>query len=581
VLGLLVLAAALGFAVYSWLRDTDQAGAYEAGLAAQQAHDWDRAALEFRRAGDHPGALNALSNAGTQVYERDRLYSDAQEAARREDWRTAARALERVAGIQPGYKNSARMLDFARERAQAPDLSGAVFLQGDGGTLPPGLYVMGAGGHSTLLAGSDVDSRVRARSPDGHLFVYDRLRGYDDYPVTGPGSGLLPGAFGDHTIRRIPVLAALTSSGEVTTRPLPMLDGEGRGVLGTTGLWWTRDSTGETAYLPFDAPGGTLEAVQVGGQGERLLALDPANDRAIFARDAGRLTELVARNIAGPDRVLAYPVQGLVVTAAVSPDGRWLLYLTQDGAPPNDAAMWVRPLDADPSAPASQPMLLGQTAPSTGAEVATLRAAFVPAPDRTSEVIVERAAGGRSVMTVYRLGTSAVTHSWTGTVTGDLGPRDAVFSNGGDYLAVRRQYANASILEITRLTRPNYVTSWYAHFAAPAGLRMLAAFTPADDFVLVGVEEREGRPGMALFSAQFGGRAGLGRLTPMGVAAPSEQQAYPTIATLPDPAAVLIVTPDGALRVAPASGATPTHLASAVRAVWSLRQPAVTPWLGD
>jgi hypothetical protein len=582
ILGVFVLVLAIAFALYSWVRDTEQSDAYRAGLAAQQARDWDRATAEFRRAGDHPGADTALANAGTQVYERDRLYADAQEAARRDDWRTAAGALERVQRIQPGYKNSLRMLDSARERAQAPNPSGIVFLQGNRGDRDPGLYLVDAGGRPNLLPGSDAQSQVRARSADGLRFVYDRPRRYDDYPVTGPGSGLLPNAFSDYTIRRIPVLVTLTPGAGFTTHPLPMLDGEGRGVLASAGLAWTRTSTGETAFVPLDAEGrGPSRIYPIAREGERLLALDPARGSAILARNAGAMTELLMRESTGAARTLAYPVLGLVVTATVSLDGRWLLYMTQDAAPPNEAAMWVRSLEAAPSAPVSRPMLLGQTAPATGAEVATLRAAFVPAGGRTSEVIVERASAGRSVMTVYRLGTGDVTHSWTGAGRGDLGTPDAVFANGGNYLAVRRQYSKASILEVTRLTRPSYVTSWYAHFPATADVQMLAAFTPADDFVVAGVAQKNGAPGISLFTAQFGGSVGLGRLTFLGVAAPSEQRAFPTVATLADPAAVAFVTPDGALRVAPASGKQSTNVATGALAVWSLRESAVTRWIGE
>jgi hypothetical protein len=110
---------------------------------------------------------------------------------------------------------------------------------------------------------------------------------------------------------------------------------------------------------------------------------------------------------------------------------------------------------------------------------------------------------------------------------------------------------------------------------------MIAAFTPADDFVVVGVDQKDGEPGISLFSAQFGGRAGLGRMTYLGAAFPSAQLAYPTVATLPDPAAVVFVTTEGALRVAPASGKSPTQVASSVLAVWSLRQPPATPWIGE
>jgi hypothetical protein len=411
--------------------------------------------------------------------------------------------------------------------------------------------------------------------------VYDRPKRYEDYPVAGPGSGLLPTAFGDHSIRRIPVLVTLMPGGEIDSRPVPMLDGEGEGVFSPTDLWWTRASTGETVYLPVGPTGGALEATPVTREGERLLALDPRYDRAIVTQEASGLSRIVGRVPTLTRSWMEQPVQGRVVSASVSPDGRWLVYLTEQGTPAHGRSVWVRSLTAGENTPLGHPHMLEQASATEVGEVPALRAAFVPSADPIKEVIVERTVEGRSVMTVYRLDTAAMTHRWTGAGSGDLGLPGAVFSNGGAYLAVRRQYANASILEVTRLTRPSYVTSWYAHFPAPAGLRMLAAFTPADDFVVVGVDQKEGEPGTSLFSAQFGGRAGLGRLIYLGAAAPSRQQDFPTVATLPDPAAVLFVTPDHALRAAPATGRPPAQVASSVLAVWSLRQPAAMPWIGD
>jgi hypothetical protein len=577
-----VLVAAIGFAVYSWVRDAQETDAYRAGLVAQQERDWDRAAVEFRRAGDHPGALDALAHVGTQVYERNRLYNDAQEAARREDWRTAARALERVQGIQPGFKNSLNMLEFALERAQAPDLSSIVFLRGERGERSPGLYVTDSAGRPVPLPGSDAVSRVRARSPDGRRFVYDRPKRYDDYPVAGPGNGLLPTAFGDHTISRIPVLVTLAPGGEIDSRPLPMLDGDGEGVFSPIDLWWTRASTGETVYVPLDATGDRPpEGLTVLREGERLLALDPRHDRAVVALEASGLARIIVRDPRRPELRFEQPVQGRVVAASVSPDGRWLAYIVEQGTPAHGRAVWVRSLYADESTPSGHPQLLQQATATEVGEVPALRAAFVPAAEASAEVIVERTVEGRSVMTVYRLGTGAITHRWTGAGPGDLGLSDAVFSNAGAYVAVRRQYSNASILEVTRLTRPSYVTSWYAHFPAPPGLRMLAAFAPADDFIVIGVDQKDGEPGISLFSAQFGGRAGLGRMIYLGAAFPSTQRTYPTVALVPDPASVVFVTTEGALRVAPASGKGQTQIASSVSAVWSLRQPSAPPWIGD
>ena len=582
VLGVLVLVAAVGFAIYSWVSDAQESDAYQAGLIAQQKSDWDRAAIEFRRAGDHPGALDALAHVSIQVYERNRLYSDAQEAARREDWRTVAHALERVQGIQPDFKNSLRMLEFARERAQVPDLSSIIFLRGERGERFPGLYITDSAGRPVPLPGSDAVSRVRARSPDGRRFVYDRPRRYGDNPITYPGTRPFPDDGGDLAIRRIPVLVTLLPRGEIDTRSLPMLDGEGEGVFSPIDLWWTRASTGETVYVPFDATGDDpLKALPVIHPGERLLALDPRHDRAVVALEASGLTRILVRDPRVAEPLFDQPVQGRVVAASVSPDGRWLVYMVEQGTPTRSRAVWVRSLYVGESTPPGNPRLLEQAIATDAGEVPTLRAAFVPAAEASDEVIVQRTVEGRSVMTIYRLNNAAMTHRWTGAGSGDLGLSDAVFSNEGAYVAVRRQYASASILEVTRLTRPSYVTSWYAHFPAPPGLRMLAIFAPADDFIVVGVDQKDGEPGTSLFGAQFGGRAGLGRMIYLGAAFPSTQRVYPTVALVPDPASVVFVTTEGALRLAPASGQGPTQIASSVSAVWSLRQPPSAPWIGD
>src|SRR5436190_8281578 len=186
-IGLVLIALVVGYAIFNWQHTVEQTAAYKEGAAAEQARSWDKAADAFARAGDQRDAAAKASHARVQVAERDRLYNDALDAADHQDWKAAVPALEGIQVIQPDFADSAARLVQARSQAFQLELNDLVYLV----TYGPGagLYVLDNDNRPYRLPGSDGQSGVRAMSPDGTRFVYDRPKAYTDYPVSGTGSG--------------------------------------------------------------------------------------------------------------------------------------------------------------------------------------------------------------------------------------------------------------------------------------------------------------------------------------------------------------------------------------------------------
>ena len=208
IIGVLIIVLAIGYAIYQWQRNTAESAAYRAGLAAQQANDWDKAADAFDRAGDYIGAANLALNAHFQANERDRLYVGAIGAAESKDWNTAISDLEKVQKIQPGFADTYDRLVQARSQAFGLQLDGLVYQVNDGSS--PGLYLLDHTGRPSLLPGSDHDSAIRAASTDGTSFVYDRPKlSSDRVPVQLNNGNSFQNWASAGLENRIPVLATI------------------------------------------------------------------------------------------------------------------------------------------------------------------------------------------------------------------------------------------------------------------------------------------------------------------------------------------------------------------------------------
>ena len=129
-LGLLVLALVVGYALYDWQRTASRSRAYSDGVAAARSKDWDKAAASFGRADGLHDAAQRGEDARRKVQERDRLYGEALSAAAHSDWGVAAARLNQVQTIQPAYRDTPENGYLAADLGALVDKIGPCILLG-------------------------------------------------------------------------------------------------------------------------------------------------------------------------------------------------------------------------------------------------------------------------------------------------------------------------------------------------------------------------------------------------------------------------------------------------------------------
>jgi hypothetical protein len=169
VLGLLVLVGVLGFAGWQWVRQSHLQSEYGAGEDAVASRDWQAAETHFAAAAGYLDADKQAQQAAENVATRDKEYGAALAAEKNGDWAATLNAIQQVTGLQPGYKDSARIEQQASTQIFTDAMSGTIALRPNAD--PPGLYLYGPTGW-IWLSQSDESSRVRSQSPNGWI-VYD------------------------------------------------------------------------------------------------------------------------------------------------------------------------------------------------------------------------------------------------------------------------------------------------------------------------------------------------------------------------------------------------------------------------
>jgi hypothetical protein len=331
-LGMLLLVGVLLFAGWDWQRQEGQATAYRAGEQAALAREWDAAEAAFRSVGTYRDAAQRAAQAAATQAERDRRYAAAQSALGAGDYLGALAAVEAVAQVQPGYRDTAALAEQARAPLLRAVLSGTVAQRP--AAQPPGLYRYGAAGWE-WLAGSDGASQVQATGAPGYV-LYDGPN--PDLPRAGA---------------RVLVRADLQRDpAETATFTLNPADFSGYRV-GADGVWGIRDSHLRVPALASVQGYGNLDLTYQATADPRFqalilpgpdwLVLDLAPDgRHYLLADLSRATGGDAPTsllylAGGASRPQAlYAVPGLLRRAQFSPDGRWVLLVStqaQAGGP--------------------------------------------------------------------------------------------------------------------------------------------------------------------------------------------------------------------------------------------------------
>ena len=163
-IGLMLVIVLTGYGLVTWWSDSAHQSAYRTGLRAALDNDWDAALIAFGRADDYADAKVRANNAAIHVRERDTVYPIAAAAFAHRDWAALIPAVERLAKVAPTYRDTPHFVQTLETEVYTPALSDTVALRLQ--AQPPGWYVYRPGGWR-YLDGSDVQSRIRARCPDG------------------------------------------------------------------------------------------------------------------------------------------------------------------------------------------------------------------------------------------------------------------------------------------------------------------------------------------------------------------------------------------------------------------------------
>jgi hypothetical protein len=560
--------------VQSWL-----ASDYRAGQKAASAHQWEQAQAAFTRAGTYADAPAQASTAVAQIETRDRLYAAGQQAAAEGDWPGALDSWQKAATIQPGYRDLTAQIKAAQATLAARAPAGLVYRTSG---AEAGLYLQGPTDRpAARLPGSDDQSILRGIAYNAQTAVYD---------VAGEGGRAL----------RLATLDPL--GGKVwTAPPLPAwLPPDGSAVFGAGGFWWTAPVEPRLSF--YDLTLGTLKPITLPlatnlialNQGPGNLLLESLDEQT----DGPHSHLLVAWHDGSNLRVLD-EAPGSLDSAAISPDGRWVLYQrTQAGALKfysrimdgnirygttwqtgrADAITtrlllrWIDPDDRTlPLGPDGRPVAREQildtlvTPDDTGPAGGRISAAF--APRHGALIVINHVdQAGRTITTV-----DASTGLQT-TFRPDAAPLQALdgpfFSPQGTCLQVVEQAAGGARVRLRPLDGQG--TDRLVPVTAPAGSIILSQVTLREDtlLILVGPPTSTRRNSYTLtrlpladptahllpvFDALYG-RPGVGE---------------PLIRLAPSGNALTYVRPNGRLLVVPLDGSPPQPLAENVIDVWS------------
>lgn len=590
IIGIAVLLLALGLAVNQWQRSSEQAAAFNDGVAAEQQRNWDKAAEAFARAGDHPGAAEKASNALGKTMKRNRLYLQGLVAEERGDWKTTVDSLEQVETIQPNFADTEQRLRRAQEQTATLGLEGIVMRTSREGS--DGLYYLDGEGKILMLPGSDKNSAIRAWEPSGQTFVYDRSSKCcpTATPAT-PLAGVMEANSPLPAARREIVMVDMNPHGMKTT-VLPGLDPGGAGIIGADGLWWHNQSMmwdgypqDAVYYVPRSGNGSTSPHMVAGQSSDRkVIAFDPANSRLVISEaskdpaSGEETTRLYLTEAGGENPVLLPGAGGSVRSASVSPDGRWLLYVSEQR---KDAGTlrraWAQSLQPDDEEVYPHFALL-EPDYSARSPIERLNLKFVPSSGRPTRVLVTYVQGGIESLSGYDLETHREYSIWAGRTAGFASEDVAGFSPGGDYLASPRRYETGNLLEMIRLSRPDYQRWFNVPLPMPEDRPAEVSFSPLGDYILAAVKNYRhlrGRLSQNLYAAQVDDAGGLHQVKLLAITLLS---GVPTVATPRSGKFLAYIDNQGDLHSLHYDGTRDLIIAHDVTAVWNLGENPSLAW---
>jgi hypothetical protein len=413
-----------------------------------------------------------------------------------------------------------------------------------------------------------------AAADDGNPHVYDR------FPNEGDSA------------RAVVLLErSAEEPSNFTTRDLPSLDAEGKGVFARDGLWWYVSPLGSRVlgsevyyYLLTE---GAAEVVKLSdlSRGKRVVALDPVYSRVVIAQPDRRhpeKTELYAARAAGNRTRLLHTVRGEVLSASVSPDGVWLLHTTQE----NGSTSITRTVWALPLYPFSHPRDIGAEALDTltwgGLDMnARLNPSFIPSTYGKSEVIISRVVEYTESVKIFDLNMRETTMSWNRRSQSTYLRDTSALSEDGRYLASRRQRDGSAVLSTVAIDRSPRTWSRQPLPAFP-GQIVRVQFSPQGDYVLASVQNPDGinRGNLqSLYVAPLDARGQLDTPRLVAQAAFPYTRETPVVALPGDGTLLAYIGPARQLHAVAFDGTGHKLVAENVRGIWSLKERRDVPWV--
>jgi hypothetical protein len=563
-LGVGLLLAVLLAGGVDWWQQERGAPIYHRGVQAAADQHWAAALAAFEAAGSYRDAPAQAATARATLQQITRLYAAARAAETRDDWTAALRDYNGVAALQPDYDDVATRLPAARAALLQQQAAGAIY-----GTIGPtgGLsLVRGPGLGAWRLPGSDAASRVRLYA-GGRWVIYDGIV----WPATG--------AHGDpsHRVLRLADLAAPTTP-QVTLLPRA-LPPDGTAQPAPGGFWWFSAALPAPGVVYYDYATGTATPLPV-RPGWTVSATDPVHGWLLLARtsggaaDGGARTELYLSSATGAVFDLLAAVPGTVQDAQVSADGRYVLFRNTPEARAG-AQIWTQLLLVRRDLQADDPRLGRRLRvlemlelPAAGAAVGRLTARFVPGPGAVQVLSDHSDYYGRR-QTLYNLETGLQYTVW-GRLPPPLTATAFDLSSGGGLVLTQHPERAATRLVLQSAT---LLTDWHeVRVPSTPDSQVSVRLTAHADYLLITVGNPRSNQARQLYTVytaplEADGVPGPPTALTSGLYAPA---LVPSPAPQPAPggAALLYLTPTGALQVLTLDGAVHGGLATDVRRVW-------------
>lgn len=399
-LGGALLVAVVVFALWQWMRQDYQARQYQAGRDAVNVNNWDAAIGYFEQAAGYSDADVFAENARRTVARRDSLYESASEHIERNEWLQALRDIREIGKIQPTYKDVEVKEELALEKVYDDALGGAVARRQ--AADPPGLYLRMPSAW-VWLEGSDTRSTWLGNEGQDHI-VYDVPS--DEGEVTPTA---IPGEGGDepaYLFAGRSLVDAQVGADGITFTKMPVDPSAYPPVfVGKGGVWAVNvDTFREQAQYAFPFVrnyfwGSELSYQEYGSkvsetlelaasatytEGEVLAFVDPNSDRYVLARwSNGHMDgphedtaiDVFAGWADGERRLVFTHKGGMLESAQISPDGRYMVVVTKQTFNRSFDMITASLLDLEGSGPAR--ILKESTRYHSESDLLALTAAFV------------------------------------------------------------------------------------------------------------------------------------------------------------------------------------------------------------